>query len=118
MWYRCVCGGAACVLSRIARKGSHAELIRLLPRRVHLEGWDLAAACVQQHMSAVGVSLGGPSEEGREQTQGTAGADAAGDSRRDEEAGHTATEQRLVQLDAPQMRLVIVANDLSREGGV
>jgi len=88
-----------------------------LPHRVHLEGWDLAAACVQRHMSAVGVRPGAACEEGHGQAQQATGVDAASRSGRDGVAGHAATEQRLVQLDAPQMRLVIVANELSREGG-
>ena len=87
--------------------------------RVHLEGWDLAAACVQQHMSAVGIGLGPARNDGREQGPDMAGADADAGSPRDNVTGrgHAATEQRLMQLDAPQMRLVIVANELSREGG-
>ena len=92
---------------------------RIAPR-VHLEGWDLAAACVQQHMSAVGVGLGGTREDLRGDARDAADEDADRDGRGDAgaAAGHTVVlEQRLVQLDAPQLRLEIVANEVARAGG-
>ena len=102
----------------VSEEAAFAFVLRPLLLRVHLEGWDLAAACVQQHMSAVGVGFGASGQGRREdEAQEAAAADDPHNNSRGTGDGTlrpAVIQQRLVQLDASQLRLKIVANELPR----
>ena len=102
----------------VSEEVAFAVAVRPLLLRVHLEGWDLAAACVQQHMSAVGVGFGvarRSRQEDAPQAAAAANEPSNAPTGTDEAARRpVVVEQRLVQLDAPQLRLEVVANELPR----
>ena len=102
----------------VSEEAAFAVALRPLLLRMQLEGWDLAAACVQQHMSAVGVGFSAASQSRPgDGAQEAAEADEAIISTGGTEASRrpvVVVEQRLLQLEAPQLRLELVANELPR----
>jgi hypothetical protein len=106
----------------VSEEAAFAVSLRPLLLRVQLEGWDLAAACVQQHMSAVGVGFSAarqnrPGDEAQEAAEANEANEAIISPEGTEEVPRrpaVVVEQRLLHLDAPQLRMEVVANELPR----